>query len=80
MMDCMLPIWNIFLFYYIRIVSDLSFTQIIRIKIGQVIIFRYFQIMVKASEVGKAQFNNSILVFTQKIQYVIKDVFVNIEN
>ena len=38
MMDCMLPICNIFWFYYICIVFDLSFTEIIRIKIGQVII------------------------------------------
>ena len=42
MMDCLLPICNVFLFYYIYIVFDLSFTQIIRIKIGQVIILRYF--------------------------------------
>ena len=45
MMDCMLPICNIFLFYYFYIVFHLRFTSIIRIKIGQV---RYFnKIMVK---------------------------------
>ena len=73
MMDCMLPICNMFLFYYIYIVFDLSFTQIIRIKIGQVIIFRYFhKIMVKA--IFTITVNNSILVFTQNIQHVIKDI------
>ena len=49
MMDCMLPICNIFLFYYIYIVFHLSFTSIIRIKIGRV---RYFnKIVVKEMKV-----------------------------
>ena len=105
MMDCMLPICNIFCFilfiYTLRAEATFSLCElayekqplpttvqfsIVHARNSK--LFRYFDkimvnvkafftIIVKFQGGTKGLFNNSILVFTQKIQYVMKDVFVN---
>ena len=106
MVDCMLPICNIFCFilfiYTLRGEATFSLCElacekqplpttvqfsIVHARNSK--LFRYFDkimvvnvkaiftIIVKFQRGAKGLFNNSIVVFMQKIQYVMKDVFVN---